>query len=351
MQRAIAGVCRFDLTLTPLGPWLIRGESLLEGRSDVLKPLLEPPSRQNPRPILPGTSLKGVFRSIAERILRTVDTRAEPDAPLADEPFIHDEAALGRLRRHQIADSELLAWTAHQQPDVQERLAAQLKPDKIYEALSAASQLFGATPHAGLVVIEDAYASASGRPRRSHVAIDRVTGGVGEGPFVEELVPPDAPLTTSLTITNFALWQIGLMALVFQEINRGYAALGGGTRKGQGQFRVDVPRVTFSYAVVAYDVPHGIISAQARLDRPPYQAVDVPKPVLRVEMVSNKDDSEIGTRPLVLLENLHIDPQPERDWRDAGLVMLTIQEGAQVTQLLREAVELAWVPWVREVIG
>jgi CRISPR/Cas system CSM-associated protein Csm3 (group 7 of RAMP superfamily) len=125
MHRSIAGVCRFDLTLTPLGPWLVRGESVLEGRSDVLKPLLEPPSRQNPRLMLSGTSLKGVFRSVAERILRTVDPRNEPDVPLADEPFVHDEAALRQLRRHQIADSELHAWAAYQLEDVREQLAAQ----------------------------------------------------------------------------------------------------------------------------------------------------------------------------------------------------------------------------------
>jgi hypothetical protein len=133
------------------------------------------------------------------------------------------------------------------------------------------------------------------------------------------------------------------MALVFQEINRGYAALGGGTRKGQGQFRIDIPRITCTYAANIYDVPHGIISAQAQLAGRHYRARDVPPAVttIEAEYVPDTDPPDVRSR-VVLLRDLHIDPQPERDWRDAGLVTLTIQEGAQVTQLLREAVELAW---------
>lgn len=345
MHRFIVGTCSLDLTLTPLGAWMVRGEAVQEGRSDVLKPLLEPPSRQSPRPMLPGSSLKGIVRSTAERILRTVETRSDPAYPLADATFIHTPDRLPHLKRHQIADSELPAWAQHQ--DAADDWDKRLKPGTVYTYLSAASQLFGATPHAGLVQIEDAYASATPRPRRSHVAIDRVTGGVGEGPFLEELVPPDVPLATSLTISNFALWQIGLLGLVFQEINRGYVALGGGTRKGQGQFRIDVPLITFSYSAEAYDQPHGIISAQAQLCRAPYYAQDVPELVAEIEAGRGKDEhGNITYQPLVLLADQHIDPQPNHDWRNEGLVVLTVQQGAQVMQLFREAVERAWTPWV-----
>jgi hypothetical protein len=162
---------------------------------------------------------------------------------------------------------------------------------------------------------------------------------VGEGPFNEKLVADRTPLTTSLTITNFALWQIGLLALVFQEMNRGYVGVGGGTRKGQGQVQVAVERMVFRYAAKAYTVPSGIVSAQAALRQwLPESTYDVPA------VVSNATDTRGVEDGLVLLAT--VDPQLSSDWREAGQAVLTVQE-AQVSQLFREAVQQAWGPWVR----
>jgi CRISPR/Cas system CSM-associated protein Csm3 (group 7 of RAMP superfamily) len=74
------------LTITPQGPWMVRGETRKEGqaRRDVLYPLLD----HQGRPLLPASSLKGVLRSTAERILRTVDTHTDPKRiPLAEHPW------------------------------------------------------------------------------------------------------------------------------------------------------------------------------------------------------------------------------------------------------------------------
>lgn len=359
------------LKLTPLGPWIVRGHVKDEqfrnhrGETDsrqVLQPLLD----EHNMPLLPASSLKGVLRSTAERILRTMHPNRDPHwIPLADDPFVHGSAHLagssegssgsapsaGRLpgERSKIADSELREWL-EQQPASwfanQQEYAALMKLDQeprfdperaakqIYKLLSPASQLFGCTLHAGLLTLEDARAARL-NGRRTHVAIDRFTGGVGEGPFIEALAPSDAPLTTTLTITNFALWQVGLLALVFQEINRGYVGVGGGTRKGQGQVRIEVPQVVVCYAEQAYPRAAGIISAQAQLAREPWSASvrDVPAEVQAVE------------RGLVLLADL--EPQPNTDWRAAGLRTLLVQE-ACVAQLFREAVQQAWRPWVQQ---
>jgi CRISPR/Cas system CSM-associated protein Csm3 (group 7 of RAMP superfamily) len=171
--------------------------------------------------------------------------------------------------------------------------------------------------------------------RRSHVAIDRFTGGVGEGPFLEELAPPGQTLTTTLRIENFALWQLGLLALVAQELTRGYVGVGGGTRKGQGQVQLTWAGATFSYDARLYGNSTGIVSAQARLATPPWNAADVPPAVQTVEA------------ELVLLGDLA--PQPGAGWRDSGLVRVRVPD-ARVNELLVAAVRQAWVPWVAQQI-
>jgi len=326
------------LTITPQGPWMVRGEE------DTERKLWMPLKNPTGQIVLPASSLKGVLRSTAERILRTVDTNTDPKRiPLADAPFVHAsdmsrEQYQEWLQAHQradIADSEMMEWHAVQEPP--SYTAPQLEPGAIYTLLSAASQLFGCTLHAGLVMLDDTTVPARRLSPRTHVAIDRFTGGAAQGAlFTEELVPPTLPLTTTLTITNFALWQIGLLALVFQEINRGYVGMGAGTRKGQGQMKIAVPAITFTYNAQAYrDSQKGIISAQARLAEPPWSVNDIPYAVQHTE----------GDK--VLLSD--IDPQTSQDWREQGRKILLVQE-EQVTALFQEAVQHAWVPWVQQMM-
>src|SRR5262249_52442501 len=138
-----------------------------------------------------------------------------------------------------------------------------------------------------------------------------------------------AAIVAELSVVNFALWQIGLLALVFQELNRGYATIGGGTRKGQGIVAVTVPSVTFRYPEIVYrDTHSGIVSAQGHL--PSGVTMDAPATL--------SDE-----RSLVLFAGL--EPQPGRDWRDDGLVTLAI-DGDGVERLFAESVEKAWLRWL-----
>jgi CRISPR/Cas system CSM-associated protein Csm3 (group 7 of RAMP superfamily) len=333
MQRYFSGDCRMHLRLTPVGPWMVRGQTEQEsadnrGRTPlVLMPLRD----RRGRPLLPASSLKGVLRATSERILRSLDPeRPLTCRPLADDPFVedNDQERLRQSSRGQIADSELLDWMqAHGDPLPE--------PTAVYPLLSAASQLFGATVHAGLVTLEDACANDAAlwddtRWRRSHVAIDRFTGGVGEGPFVEALADT-VPLETMLTITNFALWQLALIGLTIQELNLGYAAVGGGTRKGQGQAHIDVPEITVRYAHVGLN-ERGIVSAQARLAGPPWNAAkSVP-----AEVCASEGDA-------VLLPDLT--PIAPRNWRDDGMRTLVVT-GTEVEQLFAQAVSKVWRRWV-----
>lgn len=332
MHRFVAGTCTMTLHIVPQGPWMVRGETRKEsfrnhrGQQDE-RDVLHPLQNAQGYPVLPASSFKGVLRSTAERILRSMQPERSPElVPLADDPFVHDANDLPQKQRGHIADSELKEWNNHRHCYTNEQLA----PERVFLLLSPASQLFGCTLHAGLVTLDDAQVQQKTTQRRSHVALDRFTGGVGEGPFIEELAPAKLPLRTTLTITNFALWQIGLLALVFQEINRGYVHLGGGTRKGQGQVTIAIPQITFQYAEAIYANSAGVISAQARLAHAPWNE-QVPDPVQQVEA------------ELALLPDLQ--PQISQGWREAGMTVLIAQE-TTVQRLFAEAVRHAWCEWI-----
>jgi hypothetical protein len=56
-----------------------------------------------------------------------------------------------------------------------------------------------------------------------------------------------ASIETTVTVQNFELWHLGLLAYVFQDFKDGLVALGFGKSKGFGQVRGSVERVTLSY--------------------------------------------------------------------------------------------------------
>jgi len=354
MHRFIAGTATMTLTITPQGPWMVRGQTEDEpftdnrgqpNRRELLAPLLD----RDDMPYIPGSSLKGVLRSTAERILRSMHPNRDPAwVPLADNPFVHAEQRLPELRS-QIADSELREWL-QQRPqewfkdhpryaqlmkmNTQRSDVASTAPRHLYPLLSPASQLFGCTLHAGLLMLDDAHTASVARQRRSHVAVDRFSGGVGAGPFIEDLAAAGVPLVTELRVVNFALWQLALLGLTIQELNRGYQGIGGGTRKGQGRVRISAERLEITYATLAYQAGEtGAVSAQARLAGSAWQGLveDVP-PLVQV--------LEQEQRLLPELE-----PQTT-DWRAAGAQRLLVQEG-DVRRLFREATEKVWQPWVR----
>ncbi len=352
MHRLVAGTCRMELTLTPLSPWMVRGLDPT-GKGD-FEPILD----RTGNPFIPASSLKGALRSTAERVLRSMHPERSVDlAPLADDPFVpkRDTTVLTGKPRGEIADSELIEWY-----QANPTKAAHGAIDHLYQHLAAISQLFGATVHAGLVTLEDAIAHVSLPPeswqRRPHVAIDRFTGGVGVGPFSTTAAPAKAQgqpvhLTSTLTIRNFTLWQLGLLAITFQEFGLGYAAMGAGTRKGYGRFTVAVPQIECAYhAGLLQHV--GITSAEAALPlysaqgllaasstAAPTAAHDVPPEIRLLEV-------QAGHPRALSPGHLQRTAQPPTSWRTTGTVIGTAT-GATVTELFQAAVVGPWRTWVR----
>ncbi len=211
MLRKLLNQASLDLTMTARGPLLVK--SGLDGGADPSVPDMQF-VRTNGQVYLPGSSLKGVFRSYAEKIVRTVGGRC-------CDPF--DTSFCGK------------------------RLERQHDGPTIYRDSCSVCRLFGSTAMASRVRFQDAYPAGDVRTEvRTSVAIDRRKGSVAQGPFDLEVVS-GATFRTEIQVRNFELWQLGLLALVLRDLRAGWIPLGFGKSRGLGQVDAEIGPLTVRY--------------------------------------------------------------------------------------------------------
>lgn len=164
-------------------------------------------------PVIPGSSLKGVFRSRAEKLLRSMGYQV-------DNPF------------RQI--------TPEEQKSSNKKTAEQL-----YKESCPATKIFGNQLLKSRVAFADAYIKDGCEYKfgtRHGVAIDRITGGSKDKKKFDYEVVEDGTFSASFTLTNFELWQLKILLWMLKEMDEGYIKLGSATSRGFG--KVYVPNVT-----------------------------------------------------------------------------------------------------------
>jgi len=211
------------MIIEPNGPILIKSGE--ESGADPTLPDMNFVRTRHPRSgertvYLPGSSLKGMLRSHAERIIRTVHGES---SEICCDP-LHKNRSCG-TRTQDIKD------TAQQ-----------------YKALCLACRMFGHTVQASHLYIADAYPSQAidQLPIRHQVAIDRLSGGVAVGPFELE-VAQTGRFQTQLTLINFERWQLGLLALALRDLSEGRLLLGYGKSRGLGRVKARFGRLEIAY--------------------------------------------------------------------------------------------------------
>lgn len=225
MLKKLVNEAHFSLKLTTTGPVLIRsGGATLSGPN--MAPVLT--YRNGQREVyLPGTSLKGVFRSHLEKVGRTLNEAAICN-PFDEKSFCGDKLQTRKRQGEEISNP----------------LA--------YRDSCPICRLFGSTFYTGRISIDDAYLVDSSRPRptelRDGVGIDRLTGGAAHGAkFDLEAVSPQVAFTTRLYLRNFEIWQLGMLLLVVQDLTEGLIRLGSGTSRGMGSVKGQVEQVTINH--------------------------------------------------------------------------------------------------------
>lgn len=180
---------------------------------------------QNGQPTvyLPGSSLKGVLRAHAERILAT-----EIGEPAAEDPF-----EFGSRRRKAAREALQSEGPNGGTPAV-------------YRLSCEADRLFGSTQIAGRFRIGDALpaegtAEAANRTEvRYGVAINRAKQSVQVGPFEQEAVTAGA-FELRTTLENFELWMLSLVLQVLRDLHEGLVQVGHAKSRGFGSVRLRDP--------------------------------------------------------------------------------------------------------------
>jgi CRISPR-associated RAMP protein (TIGR02581 family) len=219
MLKKLLNQATIELTFEAQGPLLIK--SGVEGGADPSVPDMRF-VRSGGQVYLPGSSLKGVFRSYAEKIARTVGARC-------CNPFDNDDKSPACF--------------------CGKKLEKQGSGSVVYKQSCFICCVFGSTAAASRIKFNDAYPPNGQNPQtetRTGVAIDRVLGSVAHGPFDFEVVT-NAKFTTSIALRNFELWQLGLLALALRDLAEGLIPIGFGKSRGLGEVKATVDKFSVRY--------------------------------------------------------------------------------------------------------
>jgi len=177
-------------------------------------------------PFIPGSSIKGAVRALAERILRTWDKR--PDLWACD--LFDDPCVTAGDKDQLMRDAEA------EYPDRVEQVFS----NKVWQASCTACRLFGSPWFAGRVAFKDAFLLNGDElpvitQIRDGVGIDRDLGAARTGVKYDfEVVVPGARFGLEILTENVEDWELGFLLTVLRLWEEGNLALGGKVTRGPG---------------------------------------------------------------------------------------------------------------------
>jgi CRISPR/Cas system CSM-associated protein Csm3 (group 7 of RAMP superfamily) len=215
---------RIELSLTPRAPLLIRS-----GRkgADPTRPELECVRTEwggVKSVYIPGSSLKGVMRSHAERLLLSEEVRIVPTLPATAGGFNQRTPGVETY-----ANSSPLGRTFGN---------LVLKGH-----VAVSDHLPGGHDPEGSPEREQQTRLANAVEQRNGVAIDRLLGSAaGKALFDQELVV-QGRFDGRIVLRNVQLYQLALVLLVLRDLDEGYVQLGSSTTRGNGWMRAEVREI------------------------------------------------------------------------------------------------------------
>jgi len=232
MLKKRLNAAKLSLSIRPYGPILIK--SGIE-TPDPTRPDMEFVRTRHPEAgetvYLPGTSLKGAFRSHSERILAGLGIKEICN------PFDRQSACRKASTKR-----------GNKKPDSAEVFREQCPVCQTFGSLSISGRctFLDAFPwplgETGSAVLDGAL-EANRTEKRTQVAIDRITGAArGSALFNLETVT-SGTFFTEIVLRNFQLWQIGLLAIVLRDIDEGHQRIGFGKSRGLGSVSVQPDRI------------------------------------------------------------------------------------------------------------
>lgn len=203
MFKKLKNECIITFDLKTDGPLLIRS-----GNSSELDPTV--PDVQFIKsmydgkliPIMPGSSIKGVFRSRIERILKCCDIFSKKN-----NCRIKYKGKTGEER---------------------------------YKASCPTCKMFGNLGLKGRVQFKDSFVKTGYKlGKRTNIGIDRITGASIKGALFEPEVLEEGCFPCEIKLENYFRWQLKLLLYVMREINEGYVTFGSSTSRGYGNMKCE----------------------------------------------------------------------------------------------------------------
>ena len=216
---------RLEVSLEPRGPVLIR-----RGRAgaDPTRPNLECVRTTvdgKPSVYLPGSSLKGVLRSHAERLLRSEGLAITPT---------FDEKTEKRLDQRTPGDE------VHRETCPLGRLFGSLH---LRSRLAISDCLPGGFEPPGSSERSQQIERANRTEDRKGVAIDRLLGSVSGGALYDQEVVVAGRFDGQIVLQNFQLYQLALLLYLLRDLDAGFLQIGSSTTRGFGWVSVALRRL------------------------------------------------------------------------------------------------------------
>src|SRR5437764_2732508 len=236
MLKKLVNEAFCTLQITTTGPLLVKsGHASISG-PDMTHVLTWRNGKQEV--VLPGSSLKGVFRSHLEKIVCSLKPR------VVCYPFEgnEDRQADVQQRQQYYRDSCGGMFNQYAKRSEDNRRRLEERTDLVYAASCPTCRLFGSTGFIGRLAISDAYlASSEIKEQRDGVGIDRLTGGASHGAKFElEVVSTGVVFETNIHLRNFEIWQLGMLFVVIQDMEDELIRVGSGRSRGLGKITATI---------------------------------------------------------------------------------------------------------------
>lgn len=237
LKRLINHAC-IDFDIIPMDPLLVKSsQAAVSGANMAFVRIKRRQGKDEP--FIPGSSLKGLIRSYAEKICRSLKEEPVPVCLPYEEPDkegTNRQAACGlRFEKYKKNNKAKSPGSA-----------------QIYQLSCPVCRLFGSHVLRGRLSTSDAYLTDAYQQSyvletRDGVAIDRLTGGAAPKAKYDLEVLTRGEFTTTLEIRNFERWQMGLMGLVMHDMEQGLLRVGFGKSRGLGGFKIEISRFSITY--------------------------------------------------------------------------------------------------------
>lgn len=232
-----------EFTLAATGPFLTH-DLTQAGRSGFDHAPVLATYEKGARPVFPGSSLRGVLRSQAERIARTLATQAAWDTANPQQRFSDHCPACNPLTTKTddplASCNSFIKMLGKKERDILEQQGADRK-------LCLACRLFGSTWNGSRLRVEDAPLKEGTTTQYKvldFLAIDRFTGGGRDSAKFDAVVLWKPKFSVRLFLENPEPWELGWLALVLRDLNDGLATVGFGSAKGFGQCTIENRKLT-----------------------------------------------------------------------------------------------------------